>query len=70
MKFYAWIEYVLVLNNFYTFCRMVEDNMNVTTAFVHVKVSAVAEEIKKKDIDPDNASVLVRLELYSMLSNI
>ena len=33
--------------------------MKVTTSFVYDKVSAVAEQIKHKTIDPDNASVLV-----------
>ena len=41
------------------YCRIVEDNMKVTTSFVYDKVSAVAEQIKHKTIDPDNASVLV-----------
>ena len=33
--------------------------MKMTTSFVYDKVSAVAEQIKHKTIDPDNASVLV-----------
>ena len=49
----------LVPSNLLDVCRIVEDNMKVTTSFVYDKVSAVAEQIKHKTIDPDNASVLV-----------
>lgn len=49
----------IVPSNMLDVCRIVEDNMKVTTSFVYDKVSAVAEQIKHKTIDPDNASVLV-----------